>query len=154
MKTQVKRFTEFLAEGSNPAHDLLRRAHSHSSGADDGSYQDLLDIVDDYEAMKPADRDRFDRVSARTRDWREADVNGGRNAQTAAKYRNRPDNLEMVLADEYFNRGSEEVAELVDRFMQDQSMTIDDLAQEISNRVTWRNVTPAAAAQTLKRYAR
>ena len=146
-----------INEGDNPAHNLLRDVHqmNKDTGRFDPKYADYLNSR--YNKLTADDRDRFGKVAMRTKDSRQNeidDVNQRHSLTVPAYYRNNPKKLLHILEDEYFTPGSQLAAEIVDEFVNDDSMTIAELAQTVSSSDTHRGGSPERITNILTMYAK
>ena len=155
MKKIIKGFTQFVNEGDNPAHNFLRKTHKHITGEEPNpEYKDHRALTAEFDAMSDTDQERFYKVADRTRNFREADVSRAKQSGIAAYYRNNPNRLLRIIEDECFTPGSQIAAEIVDEFVNDDNMTIDQLAQTVSSKTTHRGISPESMKDLLTRYAK
>jgi len=151
MKKQiVKRFTQFINEGDNPVHNLLRTAHNRMTG----KHTEPVDFESEFNKLTDDDKDHFKKIAMRTKNSREKNVDHGSQLGIPTYYRNNPKKLLHILEDEYFTPGSQLAAEIVDEFVNDGSMTIDELAQTVSSSDTHRGTSPEHITKILTMYAK
>lgn len=136
-------------EGDNPAHNLIRTAHNRAIGKHTGPF----DPISDWSKMTDDEKDRFDKVADRTKNFRKADISRNEASIIAGFYRNNPNRLLMILENDFYTVGSEVAADIVDQFVNDPTMTIDQLAQEVSSSATHRKPSPEWVIKLLTRYA-
>jgi len=140
-------------EGDNPAHNFLRKTHKHKTGEEPNPKYNGEELEREFGAMSDTDKDRFEKVADRTRNFRKADVSRAKESVIAAFYRNNPNRLLLILDDAYFTRGSEVATDIVDKFVNDPSMTLTQLAQEVSSSDTHRETSPESVIRLLTMYA-
>ena len=139
-----------INEGDNPVHNLLRTAHNRMTG----KHTEPVDFESEFNKLTDDDRDRFNKVANRTKDFRKAELSRNALLIIPTYYRNNPKKLLHILEDECFTPGSQLAAEIVDEFVNDDNMTIDELAQTVSANATHRGTSPERITEILTRYAK
>jgi len=115
----------------------------------------LIDNESDEEIdLTGRDSNSGDSDSSMDKDSREKNVDRGSQLGIPTYYRNNPKKLLHILEDEYFTPGSQLAAEIVDEFVNDDSMTIDELAQAVSANATHRGGSPERITKILTMYAK
>ena len=142
-----------INEGDNPVHNLLRTAHNRLLD----KHKEPFDLPSEFNTLTDDDKDHFKKIAMRTKNSRENeidDVKQRHSLTVPAYYRNNPKKLLHILEDEYFTPGSQLAAEIVDEFMNDDSMTIAELAQTVSSSDTHRGGSPERITNILTMYAK
>jgi hypothetical protein len=139
-----------INEGDNPVHNLVRTAHNRMTG----KHTEPVDFESEFNKLTDDDRDRFNKVANRTKDFRKAELSRNALLIIPTYYRNNPKKLLHILEDEYFTPGSQLAAEIVDEFVNDDNMTIDELAQTVSANATHRGGSPERITKILTMYAK
>jgi len=139
-----------INEGDNPVHNLLRTAHNRMTG----KHTEPVDVESEFNTLTDDDKDHFKKIAMRTKNSREKNVDHGSQLGIPTYYRNNPKKLLHILEDEYFTPGSQLAAEIVDEFVNDDSMTIDELAQTVSSSDTHRGGSPERITKILTMYAK
>ena len=147
---QVVDGTVELNEGDNPVHNLVRTAHNRMTG----KHTEPVDFESEFNKLTDDDKDHFKKIANRTKDFRKAELSRNALLIIPTYYRNNPKKLLHILEDEYFTPGSQLAAEIVDEFVNDDNMTIDELAQTVSANATHRGGSPERITKILTMYAK
>ena len=137
-------------EGDNPSHNLLRTSHNSMLG----KHKEPFDLPSEFNKLTDDDKDHFKKIAMRTKNSREKTVDRNYQLGIPAYYRNNPKKLLHILEDEYFTPGSQLAAEIVDEFVNDDNMTIAELAQTVSSSDTHRGGSPERITKILTMYAK
>ncbi|PHX62560.1 MAG: hypothetical protein CK551_10620 [Planctomycetaceae bacterium] len=138
-----------INEGDNPVHNLLRTAHNRMLD----KHKEPFDLPSEFNTLTDDDKDHFKKIAMRTKNSREKNVDRNYQLGILTYYRNNPKKLLHILETEYFTPGSQLAAEIVDEFVNDDNMTIDELAQTVSSSDTHRGGSPERITQILTMYA-
>lgn len=147
---QVVDGTVELNEGDNPVHNLVRTAHNRMTG----KHTEPVDFESEFNKLTDDDKDHFKKIANRTKDFRKAELSRNALLIIPTYYRNNPKKLLHILEDECFTPGSQLAAEIVDEFVNDDNMTIDELAQTVSANATHRGGSPERITKILTMYAK
>jgi hypothetical protein len=139
-----------INEGDNPVHNLVRTAHNRMTG----KHTEPVDFESEFNKLTDDDKDHFKKIANRTKDFRKAELSRNALLIIPTYYRNNPKKLLHILEDECFTPGSQLAAEIVDEFVNDDNMTIDDLAQTVSANATHRGGSPERITKILTMYAK
>jgi hypothetical protein len=116
----IKGFSQFVNEGSGPAHTLLRKAFADGSKPDKGFIEDFGKLKDNPEEYK-----RFKDIANRTKDYRQ------KQAQIS-RVKSNPEHL-LRLIQSYFGYPEDVwIKDLVDEFS-NSNMSLDELSQAIAD---------------------
>ena len=138
-----------INEGDNPVHNLLRTAHNRMLD----KHKEPFDLPSEFITLTDDDKDHFKKIAMRTKNSREKNIDRSYQLGIPTYYRNNPKKLLHILEDECFTPGSQIAAEIVDEFVNDDNMTIDQLAQAVSASDTHRGTSPERMKKLLTMYA-
>ena len=138
-----------INEGDNPVHNLLRTAHNRMLD----KHKEPFDLPSEFNTLTDDDKDHFKKIAMRTKNSREKNIDRSYQLGIPTYYRNNPKKLLHILEDECFTPGSQIAAEIVDEFVNDDNMTIDQLAQAVSASDTHRGTSPERMKKLLTMYA-
>jgi hypothetical protein len=140
MKPIIKGFSQFVNEGSGPAHTLLRKAFAdRGSKPDKGFIEDFRKLKDNPEEYK-----RFKDISMRTKDYRQN--YSQQQYETSQMKKLKPENLIWRIGDYFGDPGDVWIKDLVDEFL-NSNMSFDQLCQAIADNP---NVNPAHGFEKIK----